>query len=193
METAVLDACILFQGKLTNFLLHLAEQSAFDPVWSPAIHDEWTRNLLRVMGIPPEKLAYRRRMMEEAFPAADCPPLPELVNAIEATCRTDGQRKDAHVIATAITAQASVIVTENAVDFPDDILSRHGLRIATPDDFCAELYRRDPSSVLIGARAHRASLQRPAYDQEHYLAFLADRKFGMIQTASLLWPHRNEL
>lgn len=193
METSVLDACILFQGKLTNFLLHLAEQGAFDPVWSPAIHDEWTRNLLRVMNIPVEKLAYRRQMMEEAFPAANSSPLTDLVASVEALCRTDAQRKDAHVIATAIAAGAAVIVTENTTDFPDDILARYELRASTADDFCADLYRREPAAMLAGTRAHRASLRRPAYDADQYLDFLADRKFGMIQTASLLRPHRQEL
>ncbi len=130
METAVLDACILFQGKLTNLLLHLAEGGAFDPVWSPAIHDEWTRNLLRVMDIPTDKLAYRRRMMDEAFPAADCLPSPSLVASVEALCWTETQRKDAHVIATTVAAQASVIVTENSADFPPDILRLQHRRIS---------------------------------------------------------------
>jgi|SRR5579859_3065280 len=193
METAVLDACILFQGKLTNFLLHLAEHGVFDSVWSTAIHEEWARNLLRVMDIPPEKLAYRRKMMEAAFPAADCTPSPDLIVSVETLCRTAAQRKDAHVVATAIAAEASVIVTENRGDFPDDILTRHGLRASSADDFCAELYRRDSAIMLAGVRAHRASLQRPAYDPDQYIDFLADPKFGLVQTAALLRPHRQEL
>jgi hypothetical protein len=43
METAVLDACVLFQGKLTNLLLWLAEQGAFDPVWSDTISADMMR------------------------------------------------------------------------------------------------------------------------------------------------------
>ena len=40
MPIAALDACILFQGRLTNLLLHLAAAGAFEPIWSDAIHAE---------------------------------------------------------------------------------------------------------------------------------------------------------
>lgn len=52
MPVAVLDACVLFQGRLTNLLLHLAEAKAFEPIWSDDIHAEWMRNLHSSMGIP---------------------------------------------------------------------------------------------------------------------------------------------
>ena len=41
----VLDACVLFSKTLTDALLYPAVVDAFLPYWSPAIRDEWTRNL----------------------------------------------------------------------------------------------------------------------------------------------------
>jgi hypothetical protein len=40
VETAVLDACVLFRGGVRDFLLWIAEAGAFSPAWSDAIHDE---------------------------------------------------------------------------------------------------------------------------------------------------------
>src|SRR6202012_1466669 len=122
---------------------------------------------------------YRRRMMEEAFPAANGASPTDLVASVAALCRTDAQRKDAHVIATAIVTEADVILTENIADFPADLLSHYGLRASAADDFCIGLYRREPATMLAGVRAHRASLQRPAYDPDQYNDFLANPKFGL--------------
>ncbi len=44
METAVLDACVLFRGGVRDFLLWVAEARAFSPVWLDAIHEEWMRS-----------------------------------------------------------------------------------------------------------------------------------------------------
>ena len=76
---AILDACVLFQGGLTNLLLHLAAADAFEPLWSDAIHAEWTRNLHARLGIPAGKVEYRRGQMERAFPAANVATPPALV------------------------------------------------------------------------------------------------------------------
>jgi hypothetical protein len=43
VETAVLDACVLFRG-VRDFLLWVAEAGAFIPAWSEPIHGEWMRN-----------------------------------------------------------------------------------------------------------------------------------------------------
>jgi hypothetical protein len=80
---AALDACILFQGRLTNLLLHLAEANAFEPIWSDDIHTEWKRNLHAGMRIPIAKIDYRRQEMEKAFPVANVPAAPALVLSIQ--------------------------------------------------------------------------------------------------------------
>jgi hypothetical protein len=68
---ATLDACVLFQGRLTDLLLNLGEAGAFEPVWSDAIHEEWMKNLSMKFGIPADKISYRRGEMEKAFPVAN--------------------------------------------------------------------------------------------------------------------------
>jgi hypothetical protein len=113
---AVLDGCVLFQGRLTNLLLHLAEAKAFEPIWSDDIHAEWMRNLHFSMSIPTDKIEYWRGEMERAFPAANVPAPPTLVATIQGVSKTAAQRKDAHVVATAVIAKEAVIVTHNIRD-----------------------------------------------------------------------------
>lgn len=95
-------------------LLHLAEARTFEPIWSDDIHAEWMRNLHSSMGIPIDKLEYRRGEMERAFPAANVSAPPTLVATIQGVSKTAAQRKDAHVVATAVIAKAGVIVTPTA-------------------------------------------------------------------------------
>jgi predicted nucleic acid-binding protein len=115
---AVLDACVLFQGRLTNLLLWLAAERAFEPIWSAEIHDEWTRNLaISKLGIGVDKIAYRKSEMQRAFPAADCDADPSVILDVQAMCSNSRQRKDAHIVASAIASQAAISVTDHVRDF----------------------------------------------------------------------------
>jgi hypothetical protein len=187
---AVLDACILFQGRLTNLLLHLAEAKAFEPIWSDDIHAEWMTNLHASMGIARDRIAYRQREMERAFPVANVPATPALVSTVRRLSRTEGQRKDAHVVATAVAARATVIVTHNIRDFAPQVLSCYGLSKVRPDPFCVDLLATHQEQVLAGIRAHRASLRRTPMSRARYIDHLADDKIGMPRLALALGPHQ---
>lgn len=191
-DVAVIDACVLFKGKVTDFLLRLAQAGAFEPIWSLLIHDEWMRNLHARMHIPMQRLEYRRAEMDRAFPGAVCPPEPSMLTAIEQMCVTAGERKDAHVIATAVAARATVIVTENLQDFRLSVLARYSLRKLSANAFCMSLFAARPVDVLGGARAHRLSMSRPAYDPSAYLAFLAG-KAELRMIASALTAHAGKI
>lgn len=189
VPVATLDACILFQGRLTNLLLHLAEAKAFEPVWSDDIHAEWMRNLDASMGIPPDKIDYRRREMERAFPVANVPAPAALIMTIQGLSRTAAQRKDAHVVATAVAAKAHVIITYNIRDFAPQVLERYGLIRLRPDPFCVDLFASRQTQVLAGVRAHRASLRRTPMSPAQYIDHLGDDRLGMTRLAAALMPH----
>ena len=193
MPTVVLDACILFQGKLTDFLLCLAEQGGYEPLWSDDIHAEWMRNLRACFNIPIERLEYRRSEMERAFPAANCLADPSILAEVTALCRNDRQRKDAHVIATAATASADMILTHNSQDFPMDILEKHGLTRMKPDAFRQGQLSANPPLVIAAAKAHRQSMKRSPYSQEHYLVLLASEKVGLSGLVELLRPYVSQI
>jgi predicted nucleic acid-binding protein len=186
---AALDACILFQGRLTNLLLHLAEANAFEPIWSDDIHAEWMRNLHASMCIPMAKIDYRRQEMEKAFPVANVPATSALVLSIQELSQTTAQRKDAHVVAIAVAAKAVVIITHNIKDFAPQVLNHYGLSKVRPDRFCVDLLASRQAQVLVGIRAHRASLGRTPMSSVQYIDHLADDKLGMRKLALALAPH----
>ncbi len=179
METAVLDACVLFRGGVRDFLLWLAEAGAFSPAWSDTIHAEWMRNRRDKFGDPISRLTYARAEMEKAFPGASFEPDAETLKTISLP-----DEDDVHVIATAVAAQAKTIVTYNGRHFPNRILAPLALRTETPDEFCARLFDEAQADIIEGARTHRASLRRPSYDPGRYLDHL--ESLELKRTADLL-------
>jgi predicted nucleic acid-binding protein len=188
MPTAALDACVLYKGMLTDLLLWIAAQGAFDPVWSDEIHDEWSRNLAG--RLPEDRISYRRSEMERSFPAANVPSRPALLSAIREMCRTEGHRKDAHVVATAADARADVIVTTNIKDFDPQVLQHFGLSKQRPDAFLLGLLGTHQTPVLAGVQAHRASLKRTSPSVDEYLALLGGPRAEVSRFARALEPHR---
>ena len=55
---------------------------------------------------------------------------------------------DRHVLATAIHAEAKVIVTCNLRDFPIDALGQYDIRAISPDAFFVELFADKPAPIL---------------------------------------------
>jgi hypothetical protein len=179
---AVLDACVLYRGRLTDFLLRLAEAGLFDPAWSAGIEAEWMRALQRRRGITSEIVAARQAALAAAFPGAACDPAPYRLETVLTLCRSGAERKDAHVVATALAAEAHWIVTDNTTDFPRRLLAPLGLEALRPDAFCAALIARDPARVLAAAAAHRAGLPPGA----GYPVRLAERRMSLAGTARWL-------
>jgi predicted nucleic acid-binding protein len=179
VETAVLDACVLFRGGVRDFLLWVAEAGAFSPAWSETIHAEWMRNRRDKFGDPIARLQFTRTAMETAFRGASFDPDPEILKSLALP-----DMDDVHVIATAVAARARTIVTYNGRHFPNRTLAPLGLRTESPDAFCMRLFSEAPADVIEGARNHRASLKRPSYDRGPYLDHL--ELLELNRTAELL-------
>lgn len=110
----VFDASVLYPAPLRDLLIHLALSDLFRAKWTEEIHQEWIRNLLaNRRDLSVEQLERTRDLMNRAVP--DClvedylPLLPHL---------TLPDPNDRHVLAAAIWARASVIVTYNQKDSP---------------------------------------------------------------------------
>jgi predicted nucleic acid-binding protein len=186
VETAVLDACVLFRGGVRDFLLWVAEAGAFSPVWSDTIHEEWMKSRRDKFDDPMSRLNYAREEMEKAFPGANFDPDPKTLSAVSLA-----DTNDIHVVATAVAAQAKFIVTYNLRHFADEVLGPLGLRAETPDEFCARLFHETTTDVIEGARLHRASLKRPSYTSGSYFDHLVS--LGLERTADLLRTHQASL
>lgn len=76
------------------------------------------------------------------------------------------------MLAAAIEAGASVIVTFNLSDFPEATLRPRGIRALHPDALVRELADRDPAGVLEAMRRHRGKQRRPPISPSEYVQVL---------------------
>lgn len=178
--TVVYDACVLYPAPLRDLLMHLALTDLFRAMWTDAIHDEWTRNVLRDrVDLTLEQLQRTRQLMN--VHVRDC-----LVSGYESLIPslTLPDPDDRHVLAAAIRSHADAIVTFNLADFPDEALAAYGVEAIHPDDFV--MYQLDlaPNIVCAAAKRHRASLQNPSKSVADYLESL--ERQGLPQTVSAL-------
>ncbi len=178
--TVVYDACVLYPAPLRDLLMHLALTGVFRAKWTDAIHDEWTRSVLRNRrDLTPAQLQWTREQMN--VNVLDC-----LVSGYESLIPslTLPDPDDRHVLAAAIRSHADAIVTFNLTDFPDDALAAYGVEAIHPDDFV--LYQLDlaPNIVCAAAKRHRESLKNPARCVSEYLESL--ERQGLPQTMSAL-------
>ena len=172
--TALYDACVLYPAPLRDLLMRLALTDLFRARWTNQIHDEWIRNVLE-----------DRRDLK----AAQLERTRELMNANVRDCLVEGYEDiiaglelpdadDRHVLAAAIRTRASVIVTYNLKDFPNEYLSNFGLEAQHPDEFVTHLLDLNPGAVCSAAKKQRAALKNPPVEVEDFLQTLASAKFA---------------
>ena len=187
MIDAVLDACVLYSALLRDFLLRLAANKLFGPLWSEEIQNEWIRSLLRKRsGLKHEKLERTRREMDSYFPES-------LVRGYESITPTLmlPDPNDRHVLAVAIYTKAKYIVTFNLDDFPDSVLAPHQVKAISPDEFVLRIVELDSEHFIETVAKHRAVLSRPVLSVAEYLATL--EKQGLSKTVAFLRNHVGDL
>lgn len=185
---AVLDACVLHPPALRDFLLRLAWEEAFLPRWTETIHGEWMNSARkrRADTTSSKKLERTRRLMDASFANAMVKNWEALVPSLSLP-----DENDRHVLAAAIRAKASVIVTLNLRDFPASALAPHNVEAIHPDDFVIRLWARDANKVVHAARSQRAALRHPPKSVDEHLQTLENQ--GLNQTVALLRTRAVEL
>ena len=153
----VLDACVLYDSYLRDFLLRLAEQELYQPFWSTVICGEVKRNLLK-RNIAEGKVNRLISFMNEAFPESmidNYSKLP-LLNGININ------DKDIHVVSAALISNSQVIVTCNLKDFPNEILNDYSIEAQSPDIFLRNLLHLSHSKVIYAFKEMQKSFHKPA-------------------------------
>src|SRR5690606_29122137 len=151
---AVYDACVLYPFHLRNLLIQCAADRLVEARWSAEIHDEWIRNLAAdTPGLTVERLTATRDLMDRVLPDANVAGHERHLPDINLP-----DPDDRHVVAAAIEAEASIIVTWNLRDFPAPELRRHGLRKMTPDALMLTLYEAAPAAVIAATANARRNL-----------------------------------
>lgn len=138
-----LDACVLANIATCDLMLRLAERRRqYLPFWSDRVLAE-TRRTQERLGWPPHLVASFETELNAAFPEA-------LVTGYEALIPVmTNDEKDRHVLAAAVHAGASLILTFNLRDFPDAALSPWGVKALHPQDYLLTLYDINSRQVVM--------------------------------------------
>lgn len=175
--TAICDACVLYPFHLRNILVQASVDGLYEARRTDEIHDEWMRSLLaNIPAIPPERLENTKRLMETVLPGAR---IDGYQHHIDKFALPDPD--DRHVVAAALEAKASHILTWNLRDFPADALKKLGLIRQTPDMFLAERYDEAPQLLAASLANARRNLSKSAVTPQGLLDVLKEQKLTQLE------------
>lgn len=87
---------------------------------------------------------------------------------------------DRHVVATAIMAGADALVTYNLKDFPEEVLSPHGIEAQHPDVFLTHALDLSTGVVCEAVKRCRKRNKNPKYSIGEYLGALEKRELNQF-------------
>ena len=187
MNRAVLDANVLFPADLRNTLMYLALAGAFTALWTAQIHEEWIRNVLKTRPeLTRAALERTRQLMDRHALDAVVEDYEWLIPTLELP-----DADDRHVLAAAIQAKATIIVTWNLKDFPARFLEPFGIKALNPDDFLFSIWPARRAEILDGLRTQRASLKHPPQSPAQFLQSL--QRQNLTRFADVLRSRQDEL
>lgn len=190
--SAFIDACTLAGVLRRNLLLTLAEAEFFRVQWSETVLGETERAIEKMLLARGDLKAAERaskaiRNMVTAFDEAMvtefeqflclCPDMPDL--------------GDQHVVAAAIKAQSSIIVTENIKHFPEGLVSSLGIEVRTSDAFISDTIALDEGKAVSAIRNMRIRFRNPELSADALLFRMEAQ--GLTETADLLSSHIQSL
>ncbi|MCB0974043.1 MAG: PIN domain-containing protein [Actinobacteria bacterium] len=153
---AVLDANVLYPARLRDLLMRLAIASLYRARWSEEILDECFTNILKHRpDLTEPQLARTRRLVSEALPDASVTGYQHRINDFQLL-----DPHDRHILAAAVTARASLVVTNNLRDFPPE-LPEHGINVVSADQFITHLATEDVGVVARVVEAPARGLSSP--------------------------------
>ena len=172
----IYDANVLYPAPLRDLLMWLALKDVVLARWTDDIHDEWIRSVLRDRSdLKPEQLQRTRDMMN--MHVRDClvTGYRDLIPGLQLP-----DPDDRHVLAAAIKAGASVIVTYNIRDFPPEALDPFGIEAQHPDDFLVHQFDLNEADVCNAVRLQRAKLKNPTKSVQDLLDTFASLQLPAI-------------
>ena len=168
MTVVFLDANVLVPITLTNVLLTANEEGLFQAHWSPEVVEEAVDAIADIRpGIPEASIRRRFDAMNSAFEDGLVSGDSKVLASLNLP-----DPDDRHVVAAAIAAEATIILTENLKDFPEAVLKPFGLVAMTPDQFLSSLLKENGSIVADVIRRVAQTLVRPPRSVEDILIAL---------------------
>ena len=169
---------MIYPIEVRDLLFWFAHHELFTPKWSRHIFDEWKEVMTR-KGVSEEEATKRIAKAQMAFPDALVENYEPLIDGLQLS-----DLKDRHVLAAAIKTNASIIVTNNLKDFPDDYLASFGLKAKSADDFITDIIDLNPDQALIAFKD--LVLNRTNPDLDEYQVLDRFRSIGLVDSANYL-------
>jgi len=186
MFTALLDTCVLWPSLQRDFLLSMAAEGLYRPIWSQAILDELVRG-------ETEKRIRRGGEAEQARRAAQRL-VTQMAWAFDDACVTGWEPlegsyglpdpADEHVAAAAVVGGAGVIVSDNIKDLPLGKLP-DGLSVISAAEFAANTVSVSPSSARTALTKISARYENPPRSVDDLLDLLVKR-YGMASAVEMI-------
>ncbi len=194
MYRAVLDACVLVPSLQRDFLLQLATEEAFSPLWGSGILTELDYTLAKLHGAKgiadsEERRRHLLAQMKSAFPGSE-------VNAPKDRIYDYGLKDldDGHIAHAALIGKADAIVTDDkrAGFKTSDVLNEANIEIVFADEFAANTVAAHPAAGVRALVAMSGRRQNPPQTPEQILDLLIER-YGLGELAHILRPLLAEL
>jgi len=184
---AVYDACVLYPFHLRNLLIQCAVDRLVDARGTDAIHDEWIRSLATgSSAVSLERLQRTRDLMNTVLPDATVSGYEAYLDKVSLH-----DPDDRHVVAAAIAAGASLIITWNVRDFPPGELAEHKLRCQTPDTLLMNLYADLPDLAIESTQRARTNLTRTRPSAASFVEALQSQ--GLERFSSVMKKHLGQI
>ncbi|RDI65702.1 PIN domain-containing protein [Nocardia pseudobrasiliensis] len=188
MFAVVLDTCVLWPSLQRDFLLSLAVEGMYRPLWSSAIIGELEYHesaKLVAWGEDPETARKRSCHLIDMMTLRFDDACVENWESLEGTFRLPDPN-DEHVLAAAVVGGAGAIVTDNVSDFPErEDLIPSRIKILTAAQFAADTVAVSPETALHAIETMIVRFERPPLTVEQVLGFLIDR-YAMTEAVELI-------
>ena len=187
MFAAILDTCVLWPSLQRDFLLSLAAESLYRPLWSSAILDELAEHEYKKLidrggDVPTSTLAATRliRQMTAAFDGSTG----DGWEALEGTFGLPDP-DDEHVLA-AVVGGAGAIVTENLKDFPASAIPA-GIQVIKARDFAHDAVSLSPVTAARALTKISSRYSNPPREP-HEVLDIIETRYTMSAAAELIRP-----
>ena len=163
--TVIYDACVLYPNTLRDLLMELATRGIYQAKWTEEIHQEWIKNLqANRPDISLEKLNRIRELMNENVLDSLVTDYAWIIPTLDLP-----DKRDRHVLAAAIQARATIIVTTNLKDFPQSELEKYNIEAQHQDTFISNLIDFYPLKVIEAVQRCHQRLKKPPCTFDEYL------------------------
>lgn len=186
MFAAILDTCVLWPSLQRDFLLSLAIEGSYRPLWSSAILGELEEHeALKLIDRGTAADEARRRavhlvaQMRQAFNDAEVAGWEKLEGSYGLP-----DPDDEHVVAAAEIGGAGVIVTENFRDMPSALIPPT-IQLQTPAEFAHNTVAINPAAALRAVEKVAKRFRNPPQTPDQILDTLIDR-YGLADAVRMI-------